>query len=188
MMSMPRASAAARALTIETPLDRIGRNTPAAALAASTSDGAAVDQRAVVPHAQRLDARRPHLRRQAAQLIRQTNPGLQPLQLLGLERREVHGVADDAAAQEVADGRGRVGADQLLRLFGRRRDVRRRDDLRQLGQRPVLGRLLLEHVEAGALDDAAFDGAAERALVDQLAARRVDEPQARLAARRTARR
>jgi hypothetical protein len=36
-MSMPRARAAARAFTIETPLDRIGRSTPAAALAASTS-------------------------------------------------------------------------------------------------------------------------------------------------------
>ncbi len=36
-MSMPRARAAARALTIDTPLERIGRSTPAAALAASTS-------------------------------------------------------------------------------------------------------------------------------------------------------
>ena len=59
--------------------------------------------------------------------------------------------------------------------------MRRRDDLRQLGERPVLGRLLLEHVQAGALDDAAVDGAAERGLVDELAARRVDEPQARFA-------
>ena len=36
-MSMPRSRAAARALTIDTPPDRIGRSTPAAALAASTS-------------------------------------------------------------------------------------------------------------------------------------------------------
>ena len=36
-MSMPRARAAVRALTIETPLERIGLSTPAAALAASTS-------------------------------------------------------------------------------------------------------------------------------------------------------
>jgi len=34
---LPRADAAARAFTIDTPLDRIGRRTPAAALAASTS-------------------------------------------------------------------------------------------------------------------------------------------------------
>ena len=33
-------------------------------------------------------------------------------------------------------------ADQFLRLLGRRRDVRRRDDLRQLGERPVGRRLL----------------------------------------------
>ena len=36
-ISMPRSRAAARAFTIDTPPDRIGRSTPAAALAASTS-------------------------------------------------------------------------------------------------------------------------------------------------------
>ena len=61
-------------------------------------------------------------------------------------------------------------------------------DLRQLGERPVGRRLGLEHVEPGAGDDAAFDRAPQRGLVDQLAARGVDEADARLAAWRTARR
>ena len=124
----------------------------------------------------------------AARRIGQPNPGLQPLQFVGMHRREVDGVADDAVAQEVADGGGRVEADQLLRFLGRRGDVRRRDDLRQLRERPVGRRFLLEHVEAGAGDDAALDGAAQRGFVDQLAARRVDDADARLARARTARR
>ena len=137
---------------------------------------AALGQRAVVADAELPRcAPVPSATTSAAESIGQPNPRLQPLQLVGWTRREVHGVADDAVAQEIADGGGGFESDQLLRLFGRRRDVRRRDDLRQLGERPVGRRLLFEHVEAGAADDAAFDGAAQRRLVDQLAARRVDE-------------
>ncbi len=110
-------------------------------------DAAALGQRAVVADAERLDARRAHLRRERAQLIGQPNPRLQPLQLVGVDRRKVHGVAHDAVAQEVADRGGRVDADELLRFLGRRRDVRRRDHLRQLGERPIGRRLLLEDVE-----------------------------------------
>ena len=155
-ISMPRSRAAARALTIETPPDRIGRSTPAAALDAEDVGAAALGERAVVAHAERLDPRRAHLRRRSPpELIGQPDPRLQALQLVGLDRRKVHGVAHHAVAQEVAHRRGGVEADQFLRLLGRRRDVRRRDHLRQLRQRPVGRRLLLEHVEAGAGDDAA---------------------------------
>ena len=76
-----------------------------------------------------------------------------------MDRREVHRVPHDAVAEEIADRGGRIEADQFLRLFGRGRDVRRRDDLRQLGERPVGRRLLLEDVQAGGGDDAAFDRA-----------------------------
>ena len=62
-----------------------------------------------------------------AELIGQPDPRLQPLQLVGMDRREVHGVPHHAVAQEIADGGRRLEADQFLRLFGRRRDVRRRD-------------------------------------------------------------
>ena len=146
-------------------------------------DAAALGERAVVAHAQRLDARGAHLRRQAAELIGQPDPRLQPLQLVGLNRRKVHGVAHHPVTQEIAHRRRRVGADEFLRLLGRRRDVRRRDHLRQLGERPVGGRLRFEDVEPGAGDDAAVDRAAQRRFVDQLAARRVDDAQARLALR-----
>ena len=79
-----------------------------------------------------------------------------------------------AVAQEVADGRGGLDADQFLRFFGRRRDVRRGDHLRQLGERPIGRRLGFEHVEPGAARRALLDGAPQRGFVDQLAARRVD--------------
>ena len=101
----------------------------------------------------------------------------------GMNRREVHRVADDAVAQEIAHRRRRFDADQFLRLFGRRGDVRRGDDLRQLGQRPIGRRLVFEDVEPRAADDARFDRAPQRGLVDQLAARRVDQSDARFAAR-----
>ena len=89
--------------------------------------------------------------------------------------------------QVVADGGGGLEADQLLRFGRRRRDVRRGDDLRQLGQAPVLRRLDLEHVERRAGDVARFDRVGERGLVDQLAARGVDDPHAALALRQTGR-
>ena len=97
-------------------------------------DAAALDESAAVADTDRLDARRAHLRRDGAELIGQPNPRLEPLQLVGVDRRKVHRVPHDAVAQEVAHrGRG-LDADQFLRLFGGRRDVRRGDDLRQLGE------------------------------------------------------
>ena len=80
----------------------------------------------------------------------------------GRQRRKVHRVADDAVAQVVADGRGSLDADQLLRFAGRRRDVWRRDDVGQLRQRPVGRRLLLEHVERRAADLPAVERRDER--------------------------
>src|SRR6266849_6204949 len=41
-------------------------------------DAADLDERAVVPDTELLDARRAHLRRERAELIRQANPGLEP--------------------------------------------------------------------------------------------------------------
>src|SRR5207248_1657477 len=93
------------------------------------------------------------------------------------ERRKVHCIPDHAAPQEVPNGGGRVRADELLRFFGCGCDMWSGDNLRQLSQRPVRWRLLLEDVEAGALDDAALEGAAERVFIDELAARRVDQPE-----------
>ena len=119
-----------------------------------------------------------------AELIGEPDPRLQPLQLVGMDRRKVHRVAHDAVAQEVADGRRRLDADQFLRLFGRRRDVRRRDHLRQLGERPI-GRRLLFRRRRGRRRRRCrcrSRGAAPSSSIE-LAARRIDDPDARLAAR-----
>ena len=144
---------------------------------------AALDERPVVAHAQFLDPRRAHLRHDAAQAIGQPNPRLQPLHLVRVDGRKIHRVANRAVAQEIAHRRRRLDPNELLRFFGGRGDVRRRDHLRQLRERPVGGRLGLEHVERRGGDDAAVDRAAQRRFVDELAARGVDQPDARLASR-----
>ena len=95
-----------------------------------------------------------------------------------MDGRKVHRVPNDAVAQEIANRRRRLGADQLLRFLGRRRDVRRGDDLRKLRERPVRRRLRFEHVQRGRAHDAACNRAAQRRFVDQLAARGVDEANA----------
>ena len=97
--------------------------------------------------------------------------------------REVHGVADDAFLQKIAQRGGGLAADLFLRLFRRRGDVRRGDDLRQQREAPVLRRLRVEDVEPGARDVALFDGVGQRRLVDQLAARCIDDADALLALR-----
>ena len=81
-------------------------------------------------------------------------------------------VADDAVAQEVAQRRHRLHADQFLPFARGRGDVRRRHDLRQHLQPVIDGRFLLKHVERRAADLARFDRVGQRALVDQVAARR----------------
>jgi hypothetical protein len=101
-----------------------------------------------------------------------------------VDRREIDGVADGAVAQEVADRGGRVEPHLLLGLLGRGGDVRRGHDLPHLHERPVGRRLLLEDVERRARDDALVDRAPERQLVDELAASRVDDADARLHARK----
>ena len=64
--------------------------------------------------------------------------------------------------------------------------MRRRDDLWQLGKRPINRRFLFEDIEPCASDDSGFNRAAKRRFVDELAASRVDEAQAWLAHREAA--
>ena len=92
--------------------------------------------------------------------------------------REVDRVADDAVAQEVAQRRHRFHANELLSLTRGGGDVRRRDHLRQLLQPVIDGRLFLKHVEGRAADLSGLDGICERRLVYQIAACRVDDPDA----------
>ena len=58
--------------------------------------------------------------------------------------------------------------------------MRRADDVRMAEQRIVLGRLLDEDVEGGAGDMAGIERRAQRLLVDQAAARAVDDAHALL--------
>ncbi len=76
----------------------------------------------------------PHLSRNRPEIVGQADPRLEPLQFVGRHRRKVDGVPHRAVAQEVADGQGRLEADQFLRFFGRRRDVRSADHLRKFGK------------------------------------------------------
>src|SRR5947208_5924059 len=64
--------------------------------------------------------------------------------------------------------------------------MRSRDDLWQLGKRPIKSRFLFEDIEPCAGDDSGFNRAAKRGFVDELAASRVDEAQAWLALREAA--
>ena len=59
-------------------------------------------QLAVVADADAFDARVAHLPEQAAELRAERDVRLQPLELVGRDRRKVDGVADDAGLQEVA--------------------------------------------------------------------------------------
>ena len=99
-------------------------------------------QRAVIADADALDARGAHLPEQRAERCATLREWLEPLELFGAERRKIDGVADDAGLEEVAQRGGGFDAHQLLALARRRGNVRRRDDLRQLLQAVILGRLL----------------------------------------------
>ena len=78
----------------------------------------------------RRSGRFAELRDERAEPLARAQVRPQPRERLGRHRREVDRVPDDAVAQVVAHADGDLDADQLLRLAGRRRDVRRRDDLR----------------------------------------------------------
>ena len=114
--------------------------------------------------------------------LAQQGKRLQALEFLGRHRREVDGVADDAVLEEVAKRRRRLDADEFLALAGRRRDMGCGHDLRQLLQAMIDRGLLVEHVERRARHVSRLDRVGQRGLVDQVAARGVDDPDALLRA------
>ena len=136
------------------------------------------DERAVVRRAR--CARRAALRelhREAPELRRERDVRGERLEVLRAERRDVHGVRDEAALERGDDLLGDDHARAILRLLGRRGEVRRRDDVLELEQRARV-RLLREDVERRGGDLAGPERLDERVLVDELAARGVDEPDA----------
>ncbi len=96
------------------------------------------------------------------------------LEVLRRDGRHVDGVRDEPALERGRDLLGDDHAGAVLRLLGRRAEVRRDDDVLVLEQRPGV-RLGGEHVDRGARDLAGVERLEERVLVDELAARDVDD-------------
>ena len=117
--------------------------------------------------------------------------GEDPAQLLG-ERQtgrdvlgddaalDVHRVRDQLAGEREAHRAGDRDARLLLRLVRGGAEVRGADDLVELEERGVGAGLLRVHVEAGAGDAALLEGGVQRRLVDDPAARGVDDADRRL--------
>ena len=89
--------------------------------------------------------------------------------------RDVHGVAHEAAVQRRGDLLGDDHSRAVLRLLGGRRQMGRRDDIVELEQRARV-RLRRERVERGSADRARLQRLEQVVLVDQRAARSVDDP------------
>ena len=117
------------------------------------------------------------LHRDAAELRGERDVRPERLELLGADHGDVHGVRDEPAVERGDDLLGDDHARAILRLVGRRGEVRRDDDVVELEQRARV-RLFGEDVERRAGDLAALQRVDESGLVDQLAARRVDDPYA----------
>ena len=104
--------------------------------------------------------------------------GPEELEILGPDDRDVDGVRDQPALERryhlLRDDQPRA----VLRLLGRRGQVRRHDDVLELQQLARV-RLRREDVERGACDLALAHRGGERLLVDELPARRVHDPHAR---------
>ena len=119
------------------------------------------------------------LRRERADLLGQDEIRLEPRQLLGQHRRRVDRVARGSAREVFDDLVGDVEGDVHLRLAGAGAEVRRHHHLLELEQRiRGIRRLLGEHVDGGPGDVAVADRIGERLLVDDAAARDVDQARA----------
>ena len=91
-----------------------------------------------------------------------------------LGRGDVDGERHEVAAQREHDLLGDRLPRLVLRLGGRRAEVRRDDDVVEREQRRLGGRLLRERVDRGAAEPAVGDRGRQRVLVDDAAPARVD--------------
>ncbi|CAO0830338.1 hypothetical protein SMICM17S_02097 [Streptomyces microflavus] len=112
--------------------------------------------------------------------------GEDPAELLGERQAGAYVLGDDAAldvdrvrdqltGEREADGLGDRDARLLLGLVGGGAEVRGADDLVELEERGVRAGLLRVHIEAGAGDAALLECGVQRLLVDDPAARGVDD-------------
>ena len=135
------------------------------------------------------DAALGELAGERAELLGQLDERLQLRRLLRRDRREVHRVGDRAAQQVVRHLLGDLQGDILLRLGGGGAEMRRADHVRVAEQR-VLRRPAPRRTRRSAAPATCpdFERIAQRLLVDQPAARAIDDPHALLHLRRSPRR
>ena len=112
------------------------------------------------------------------ELFRQRHEGLQLRRFLGADRGKVHSVGNGAAQQIFRHLLGDLERHILLRLQRRSAEMRRADHVGQSEQRALRRRLLGEHVDGRAGDMAGFQRRHQCRLVDEFAARAVDQPHA----------
>ena len=115
---------------------------------------------------------------QAAELGGERDVRSEHLQVRLLDDGNVDRSRHEAALERGDDLLGDHHSRSVLRLGGRGREMWRDDDLLEL-EKLARVRLLAEDVEGCSGDMAGADGVGERSLVDQLATRSVDDPDAR---------
>ena len=118
------------------------------------------------------------LPREAAEQPAELHVGLEARRVLGGNGRHVDRIRNGAREQEIAHLLGDLQRHVLLRLGRRRAEMRRADDVLEPEQRAVGRRLGFEHVERRAGDVAGFDRLRQRCLIDQAAARAIDDAHA----------
>jgi len=104
----------------------------------------------------------------------------QPRRFLGRDRGKVDGIRDRAAQQIVRHLLGDLQGDVFLRLGSGGSEMRRTHHVGMAEQRIAGRRLLGEHVEGGAGDLAGIERDAQGVLIDQAAARAIDDAHALL--------
>ena len=157
----------------------IGRSRPAIAAEVERL-GVHAGDLAFVGELHLADAGLGQLAGERAELLRERDERLEPRRLLGGDRGKVDGVGDRAAQQIVRHLLGDLQRDVLLRLGGRGAEMRRAHHVGMPEQRVLGGRLLGEYVEGRAGDMAGIERSAQRHLVDQPAARAIDDAHALL--------
>ena len=126
------------------------------------------------------EARFGELAGERAELLGQRDEGFQLRRFFGGDRREVDRVGNGAGQEIVRHLLGDLQRDILLRFRGRCAEMRRADDV-GMAEQDVLGRRLLdEDVESGAGDVLGIQRIDQRLLVDQTAARTIDDAHALL--------
>ena len=124
------------------------------------------------------DAALGELARKRAEFFGQFDERLQFWGLFRRDRGEIDGVGDRPAQQIVRHLLGNLKRDILLRLGGGRTQMRRADNVGMPEQHVRGSGLLDEHIERGTCNLLGIERFDQRLLVDQAAARAIDDADA----------